>query len=123
MTQTVSQEQFEYVPSIDLFNQLCKLLFYVLETSRFISGWVLACDSVHSWPLYSAAPLENKAVSIPLTHIKTISEQTTFDKADCFRQSKQHLKQISNSQMNDRQSRRHLRNRDIKHDIDAIYAI
>ena len=32
---------------------VCSLLFYVLVTSKVISGWALICDSVHSWRLYS----------------------------------------------------------------------
>ena len=39
------------------------LLFYILATSGVISGRVLTCDSVHSWHLYSAAPLGNQAIS------------------------------------------------------------
>ena len=35
----------------------CLLELYVLATSKVISGWVLTCDSAHSWWLYSAAPL------------------------------------------------------------------
>ena len=35
---------------------LC-LLFYVLSTSKVISGWVQTCDNAHSWWLYSAASL------------------------------------------------------------------
>ena len=40
---------------------------YVLATSKVIfkvrSRWLLTCDSVHSWRLYSAAPLGNQAFS------------------------------------------------------------
>ena len=39
------------------------LLFYVLATSKVISGWVPTCDSAHSWRLYGAAPLEDQAIS------------------------------------------------------------
>ena len=28
---------------------LCLLLFYIIATSKFVSGWVRNCDSVHSW--------------------------------------------------------------------------
>ena len=35
------------------------LLFYVLATSKIISGHVSSCDSAHSRRLYSAAPLGN----------------------------------------------------------------
>ena len=41
---------------------LVRLLeFYVLATSKVISGWVLTCDSVHSWWLYSDSPLGDQA--------------------------------------------------------------
>ena len=39
------------------------LLFYVLATSNVISGWILTCDSSHSWWLYSAAPLGQQTAS------------------------------------------------------------
>ena len=39
------------------------LLFYVLATSRIISGWALTCYSAHLWGLYSAASLGNQATS------------------------------------------------------------
>ena len=39
------------------------LLSYLLATSKVISGWVPTCDSVHSWRLYSAAPLGNQFIS------------------------------------------------------------
>ena len=39
-------------------------LFYVLATSKFISGQIPSCESVHSWQLYRAAPLGNQAISI-----------------------------------------------------------
>ena len=38
------------------------LEFYVLATSMVTSGWVLTCDSAHSWWLYSAALLGNQNV-------------------------------------------------------------
>ena len=31
------------------------LEFYILATSRFISGWVLTCDSAYPWILYGAS--------------------------------------------------------------------
>ena len=37
------------------------LLFYLLATFMAISGWVLTCDSVHTWCVYSAAPPGNQA--------------------------------------------------------------
>ena len=37
------------------------LLFYVLATSKVISGWVPPCDNAHSWQLYSAASLGHQA--------------------------------------------------------------
>ena len=41
----------------------CWLLeFYVLATSKVISGRVPICDSAHSWRLYSAVPPGNQAV-------------------------------------------------------------
>ena len=39
------------------------LLFYVLATSKIITGWAPTCGSVHSWWLYSAAPLGNQVTS------------------------------------------------------------
>ena len=39
------------------------LLFYILATFKVISGWVLICDSAHSWWLYSASPLGKQAIS------------------------------------------------------------
>ena len=39
------------------------LLFYILAAFMVISGWVLTCDSAHSWRRYSAAPLGNKSTS------------------------------------------------------------
>ena len=38
------------------------LLFYVLATSKVISGRVLICDSAHSWRLCSATSLGHQAV-------------------------------------------------------------
>ena len=37
----------------------CLLLFYILATSKVISGQVLTCDSARAWWLYSASPLGN----------------------------------------------------------------
>ena len=49
------------------------LEFYVVATSKIISGWALTCDSAHLWRLYSAVPLGDQAISIvtdfPLSHI------------------------------------------------------
>ena len=42
---------------------VCLLFFYVLATSKVISGRVLTCDSAHSWELYSAASVGNQATS------------------------------------------------------------
>ena len=39
------------------------LLFYVLATSKVISGGVPTCDSVHSWQLYSAASLATGSIT------------------------------------------------------------
>ena len=39
------------------------LLLYILATSKVISRWVLTYDNVHSWQLYSAAPLVDMAAS------------------------------------------------------------
>ena len=45
-----------------LYNILrCLLLFYVLGTSKIISGWVLTCDSSYSY--YIAALLGDHAAS------------------------------------------------------------
>ena len=44
--------------------------FYTLATSKVISGQIQICDSVHSWWLYSAAPLGDQAANtISLSHI------------------------------------------------------
>ena len=44
-------------------SQIALLLFYILATSKGIPVWVLTCDSVHSWWLYSAAPLGDQATN------------------------------------------------------------
>ena len=38
-------------------------LFYVLATSKVISGWAPTCHSVHSWWFHSSAPLGDQAAS------------------------------------------------------------
>ena len=57
----------------DFPSKVC-LLFYVLTTSKVISGWVPTCDSSHSLQLYSDIPLEDQATrplgpDIPLSPI------------------------------------------------------
>ena len=42
---------------------LVYLLVYLLATFKVILGWVLTCDSVHSWLLYRAASLGRQASS------------------------------------------------------------
>ena len=50
-------------------------VFYVPATSKVISRCVATYDRVHSWRLYSAAPLGNQATHIPLSRIiLTLSE-------------------------------------------------
>ena len=39
------------------------LLFYVLETSKVVSGWVPTCYSAHSCGLYCGASLGNQTIS------------------------------------------------------------
>ena len=39
------------------------LEFYILLTSKVISGRVQTCNSVHSWWFYSAAPLSHQAAN------------------------------------------------------------
>ena len=39
------------------------LEFYILQTSKVKSGWVLGRVSAHSWRLYSASPLGEQATS------------------------------------------------------------
>ena len=39
------------------------LEIYILTTSKVIAGWVPTGDSVHSWQLYSAAPLGDQSAS------------------------------------------------------------
>ena len=52
---------------------LLVILFYILATPKFLSGWVQTCDSAHSSWLYSAAPLGDQAPAqwpdISLRHI------------------------------------------------------
>ena len=48
------------------------LVFYILPTSKVLSGQVPTCDSAHSWWLYSAALLGNQATST-MTHSVTLS--------------------------------------------------
>ena len=51
----------------------CLVLFHVLATTKVIWGQVLTCDSLHSWQLYSAAPLGKRLSApwpdIPHSHI------------------------------------------------------
>ena len=42
---------------------VCLLLFYTLATFKGISWWAPTFDSVHSWWLYSVAPLREQATS------------------------------------------------------------
>ena len=42
---------------------LCMFRSIMTATYMAISTWLPICDSVYSWPLYSAAPLENQATS------------------------------------------------------------
>ena len=37
--------------------------FYIPTTFMVISGWLLTCDSSHSWQLYSAAPLHHQYIA------------------------------------------------------------
>ena len=58
------QNHLKYKTSlINEYRVVC-LLFCVLETSKVISERVLTCNSVHSWWLYSAAPLGNHAITM-----------------------------------------------------------
>ena len=55
---------FSPLGSLDCFFVCCCLLFlYVLKSSMVISGWVLACESVHSCWNNSAVPLGNQVSS------------------------------------------------------------
>ena len=47
------------------------LEFYILTTSKVLSGRVLSCDCAHLWRLYSAIPLGDQTANIsgPLGHI------------------------------------------------------
>ena len=54
--------------------EIC-LLFYVLPTSTVISGWVMICNSAHSWQFYNAVPLEDQATGI-MTSYPTQSYDT-----------------------------------------------
>ena len=47
---------------VPAFSLVGSLSFTSVATSNVISGWVSICDSLHSWRLYSAAPLGNKAI-------------------------------------------------------------
>ena len=59
------------------YGWLCLWPPYILATFKVISGHVPTCNSVHSWWLYSVAPLGDQAISIltwyptPLSHICT----------------------------------------------------
>ena len=46
---------------LDEGNNVYLLLFYILTTSKVISGRVPTCDIAHSWRLYSAVSLEHQA--------------------------------------------------------------
>ena len=59
---------------------VCLLLFYVLATSKVISGRLPTYDSAHSWRLYSVAPLENQASST-MTWYPT---QSYYPDTKCF---------------------------------------
>ena len=38
-------------------------LSFALRPSKVVSGWVLTCDSAHSWWFHSAAPLGSQVIS------------------------------------------------------------
>ena len=48
------------------------LVVYIWATSKVIAGQVPACDSAHSWRLYSAVPLGNQTMGI-MTRFRTQS--------------------------------------------------
>ena len=56
------------LPILAYGDNICLLLFYVLETSKVISGRAPTCDSVHAWQLYSAASLRNQAAGTMTCH-------------------------------------------------------
>ena len=45
------------------------LEFCVIATSKVISGWASACDTVRSWRCYRAFPLVNQATSIMTVYL------------------------------------------------------
>ena len=47
------------------------VFFCILATSKVISGWMSTCDSAHSWPLYSVAPLGIQAINTMTSVIMT----------------------------------------------------
>ena len=57
----ISEKGTRACPAVD--KPRYPLLFYVLATSKLISGRVLTCNSARSWWLYSTAPLEDQATS------------------------------------------------------------
>ena len=61
----------------------CLLEFDVLTTSKVISGWVPTCDSVHSWRLYSAAPLGSQAASNMTRYLTQLHYPNTVPTNPC----------------------------------------
>ena len=54
---------------------VCLLELYILATSKIICRWILPCVSVHSWFLYSAAPLGDQTT---IQHHDPISHQSHY---------------------------------------------
>ena len=60
------------------------LFFYILATSKAISGRVPTCDSVHSWQPYSAAPLGNQVVSTMTWYLTQLRFANTEQTNHCL---------------------------------------
>ena len=50
---------------LELLRTACLLGFYILATSKAMTGWVQICDSAHSWRLYNVAPLGEANPLVP----------------------------------------------------------
>ena len=55
------KQEFEVIWQLYVFG--CLLLFYVLATSKVISGWQPTCESAHVWWFYCAASLRDQSMT------------------------------------------------------------
>ena len=56
-------------PCVPIWLVASLLVFYIVATSTVILGWVLTCNSAHSWRIYSPAPLGDQAASTMTWHL------------------------------------------------------